>query len=396
MIYCLLLKYLLVCTLDLPTQVPSIQSTTPSASMERGETAITVTGQGFLNLPTLACRFGLANGSHPAQFISSEHIQCTTPAQSKPGKVRLEVTLNGADFTAQEVYHTFLPIATFHKLDPHMGLVSGGTPVSLEGSGLDAIGREEGTRVTCRWEMPGLDPREVLVTPAAVLSDSALTCLSPPAGQPGAAFLSVFANNANITDDGGDDASGAMVFEYKAQASTAKIVPAHGWSPGGTRINVTGDGFVDDGGLACRFRAAPAAGTSVIPAAASAPEGADRVVDVPAKFVSATEVHCLSPALASIYPQDLGNSSSGVGHALVEVSNRNWSSPGALDANRGLSFWYRPRPEASTTVARFVGGCFRYRKGFRAPRVVERAVVEYPTARQTILPTAKGDRPRYF
>ena len=327
--------------------------------MERGETAITVTGQGFLNLPTLACRFGLANGSHPAQFVSSEHIQCTTPAKSKPGKARLEVTLNGADFTVQEVYHTFLPMATFHKLDPRMGLVSGGTPVSLQGSGLDAIGREEGTRVTCRWEMPGVDPREVLITRAAILWDSELTCLSPPADQPGIAYLSVFVNHANITDDA-RDASGAMMFEYKAQASTVKLAPAHGWPLGGTRINVTGDRFVDDGGLTCRFHPAPAGGACAVPGAASGAEGAVGMVEVPAKFVSETEAHCLSPALASIYPQDSMNSSSGVGHALVEVSNHGWSPSGALDVSRGLSFWYRPRPKASVTVARFVRVYFWY------------------------------------
>lgn len=327
--------------------------------MERGETVITVTGQGFLNLPTLACRFGLANSSHPAHFVSSEHIQCTTPAESKPGKVRLEVTLNGVDFTAQEVHHNFLPIATFHRLDPSMGLVSGGTPVSLQGSGFDAIGREEGTRVTCRWEMPGLDPREVLVTRAAVLSDSVLTCLSPPAGQPGFAYLSVFGNNANISDDGGEDESRVMTFEYMARTSTARLAPAHGWSLGGTRINVTGDGFVDGAGLTCRFHAAPtAAGASTVTSAVSATEGAVGVVNVPAKFVSATEVHCLSPALASIYPQDFGNSSSGVGHALVEVSNHVLSSSGALDGSRGLSFWYRSRPEASVTVGWSVAGTF--------------------------------------
>lgn len=319
--------------------------------MERGETAITVTGQGFLNLPTLACRFGFANGSHPAQFISSEHIQCTTPAESKPGRVRLEVTLNGADFTAQDVYHTFLPMATFHRLDPSMGLVSGGTTVSLEGSGFNAIRREEGTRITCRWEVPGPDPREVLITRAAISSDFALACLSPPAGQPGVAYLSVFVNNASITHDGDEGGPGAMAFEYKARASTRKLAPAHGWPLGGTRINVTGDGFVDDGGLTCRFHAAPTgAGTSAATGNASAAEGAVGVVDAPAKFVSATEVHCLSPALAFIYPQDFGSSSSAAGHALVEVSNHGWSSSGVLDANRGLSFWYRPRPEASVTA----------------------------------------------
>ena len=330
--------------------MPVIDNISPTASMERGEAIITVTGQGFLNLPTLACRFGLANESSPAIFVSNEFIQCLTPTESEPGEVRLEVTLNGADFTAQELHHTFLPIASLSRLDPGIGLVSGGTPVVLEGSGFDAIGREEGTRVTCRWTMPGLDPREVLWTRAEVLSDSALTCLSPPADQPGVAHLSIFANDVNIADDGEEEESGTVVFEYKVRASNLKLNPTHGWSFGGTRLNITGDGFADDGGLACRFHAAPAAGGTSVAAIGTASANESNVagvVDVPATFVSPTEVHCLSPALTSIYPQGFGNLSTGVGHTLVEVSNLGWSSSGDFDTNRGLSFWYRPRPEAS-------------------------------------------------
>lgn len=314
-----------------------------------------MTGQGFLNLPTLACRFGLANESSLAHFVSNEHIQCLTPAESAPGEVRLEVTLNGVDFTAQEIHHTFLPIASLSRLDPGMGLVSGGTNVVLEGSGFDAIGRAQGTRVTCRWKLPGLDPREVLVTRADVLSDSTLICLSPPANQPGVAHLSIFANDVNIAGDGGEDESGAVLFEYKALASVSELAPVHGWSLGGTRLNITGDGFTDDGGLVCRFHAAPAVGgTSVaVAGTASTNEGVSAgVVDIPANFVSATEVHCMSPALGAIYPQGVGNLSSGVGHALVEVSNLGWSSSGDIDANRGLSFWYRPRPEASAATVK--------------------------------------------
>lgn len=341
---------------SLTMQVPVIHSITPAASMERGEVAITVAGQGFLNLPTLGCRFGLADGIQPAQFVSSEHIQCFTPAESEPGKVHLEVTLNGVDYTAQEMHHTFLPIASLSRLAPDVGLVSGGTPVLLEGLGFDAIEREESTQVSCRWELPGLDTREVLVTRAEVSSDSTLTCFSPSADQPGVALVSVFANDVNVAGDGGESGRlGALAFEYKVRPTMAKLVPAHGWSMGGTRINVTGDGFTNDGGLSCRFHAAPVAGMTSATggdrgggsAAASTASGVVGAVDVPAKFVSATEVHCLSPALTSMHPQDLGNSSSGVGHALVEVSNNGWSSPGGFDAYKGLSFWYRPQPKAS-------------------------------------------------
>lgn len=325
--------------------------------MERGEVAITVTGQGFLNLPTLACRFGLANESQPAQFISSEHIQCITPAESEPGKSYLEVTLNGVDYTAQEITHTFLPIASVYRLDPSAGPVSGGTSISLEGSGFDAIGREEGTRVSCRWEMPGIDPREVLVTRAEVSSGSTLTCFSPPADQPGVALVSALANDVSVAGDSGEDGRlGAVAFEYKVRPTTAKLIPTYGWSMGGTRINVTGDGFTNNGGLTCRFHAAPVAhrtsatGDGGGRAVASTAAGVTGVVDVPAKFVSATEVHCLSPALTSMLPQNIGNSSSGVGHTLVEVSNDGGSSSGDFDAYRGLSFWYRLQPKVSEEI----------------------------------------------
>lgn len=302
--------------------------------MERGEVAITVTGEGFLNLPTLACRFGLANSSQPAEFVSSQHIQCFTPADSEPGTVYVEVTLNGVDYTTQEIRHHFLPTASVLRIDPGVGVANGGTPVVIEGSGFDAIGHVEGTRITCQWAIPGLDPREVLVTRADVLSDSVLTCLSAPAGQNGGvAHVAVFANDVNIADENDD----GLAFEYKVRATTSQLSPTHGRTLGGTRVNVSGEGFSDDGGLTCRFHgvAAMDGGSAV------------KVVDVSASFVSTTEAHCMTPALASIYPQGVGNASTGVGHALVEISNHGWSQTRDFDANRGLSFWYLPQPKVN-------------------------------------------------
>lgn len=299
--------------------------------MERGEATVTVMGQGFLNLPTLACRFGLTRSSQPAQFVSSEHIQCLTPEESEPGEVVLEVTLNSLDYTAQETNYKFLPMASLSQIAPETGDVNGGTPILLEGSGFAEVGRE-GTRLACLWEMPGSDPREVLSTPASVTSDSVLTCISPAAGQPGSARVSVSADDLAIADD----VNNAIVFEYTLRATTTKLFPTHGQPSGGTRINVTGEGFIDQSGLTCRFHPVPL-GRNL------AAQGVSGAVDIPAEFRSTTEVHCLSPALDSIYPR--GNLS-GVGHALLEVSTREWSSRD-FDPNRGLSFWYHPQPKVS-------------------------------------------------
>lgn len=299
--------------------------------MERGEATVTLRGQGFLSIPTLACRFGLANSTQPAQVVSSEHIKCPTPAESEPGEVYLEVTLNGLDYTAQQIPFKFLSMVSISRLTPEAGLVSGGTPVTLEGSGFAEVGREE-VSVVCQWEIPGPDPREVHLTQASVTSDSTLACLSPPAGQPGSARVSVFANDINVAND----ADVFLLFEYKMRAVVSKLVPAHGQPLGGTRITVTGENFVNDNGLSCRFHPMSTMGKLAV-------EITD-AVDVPAEFVSTTEVRCLSPALGSLWPQE--EDSLDVGHALVEVSN-SMLSPETFDTNRGISFWYRPQPKVS-------------------------------------------------
>lgn len=312
--------------------MPIIHSIIPTASMERGEVRIAVTGKGFINLPTLACRFGLANDSGPAQFVSSNHIECLTPVESEPGMVSLEVTLNGLDYTAQEIGYRFLPMASISQLTPKAGLVGGGTPVAIEGLGFAAIQRQ-GVRVTCQWDMPGLDPREVLVTQAAVASDSRLTCVSPPAAQPGSASVSVLADTVNIVDEDNVE----LFFEYELHATVIKLVPTHGPPSGGTRITIAGDGFKDGNNLSCRFHSVPGCGSPAV-------EGVVRAVDVHAEFMSTTEVRCLSPALAA-YDHRQENASD-VCYSLVEVSNHAWSL-GAFDTNRGLSFWYRPQPKVS-------------------------------------------------
>ncbi|CAM9657218.1 unnamed protein product, partial [Ectocarpus fasciculatus] len=217
-------------------QAPEVEALHPSTGPPVGGTHLSVFGRHFSPIAGVGAVF------QPAEFVSSQHIQCFTPAESEPGTVHVEVTLNGVDYTAQEIRHHFLPTASILRLDPGVGLASGGTPVVIEGSGFDAIGRVEGTRITCQWAIPGLDPREVLVTRADVLSDSALTCLSAPAEQSGGvAYVSIFANDINIADENDN----GLAFEYKVRPTTSQLSPTHGRTLGGTRVNVTGEGFTD-------------------------------------------------------------------------------------------------------------------------------------------------------
>lgn len=322
-------------------QVPTLQSATPTASSERGEVSVTIAGQGFVNLPTLACRFGLV--IRPAQFISSELILCSTPPESEPNTVHLEVTLNGIDYTAQGLQHAFLPVATLRRVTPEASLVAGGTTVVIEGSGFAEFARE-GVRVNCQWEIPGSQPRDVLETRAKILTDANMTCVSPPAEQPGLAWLSILADGIEIADQ-----EKPLSVEYELAATIVELFPAHGTPAGGTRINVTGKGFVDGGGLTCRFRSASAG--SARPERHPGTEGGI-VADVSAVFVAPSMVQCSSPALTELHFDE--DDDTNMGHVFVDVSNRGWDSGVYDDANRGLSFWYRPQTKVNVICPCFL------------------------------------------
>lgn len=269
-------------------------------------------------------------------FLSTELMQCVTPHDSEPGAVDLEVTLNGVDYTEQGMSHRFLPKASSYSIYPEVGLVSGGLNVKIAGSGLVEIERE-GAKITCRWEMPGLDPRDVLVSRASLWSDSTIACMSPPAGESGSAHVTIYVEDVKAVGEGDED-DVAMLFEYQLPATTTNLFPTHGKLSGGTQINIMGEGFIAGSGLICRFHSVPPERSF-----ASTSDG-DDVVDVAAEFLSSTEARCVSPALAQLQPRQKNGSTAF--HAMVEVLNRNWP-PGSYDMKRGLSFWYRPPPKAS-------------------------------------------------
>ncbi|CAN0074374.1 unnamed protein product, partial [Ectocarpus sp. 13 AM-2016] len=111
-------------------QAPEVEALYPSTGPSIGGTHLSVFGRHFspiAGVGPVLCRVGNSSGT-------AVH-QCFTPAESEPGTVHVEVTLNGVDYTAQEIRHRFLPTASIVRLDPGVGLASGGTPVVIEGSG---------------------------------------------------------------------------------------------------------------------------------------------------------------------------------------------------------------------------------------------------------------------
>jgi hypothetical protein len=119
------LKILLIA----PERIDSIH---PKTGRATGGTSIHVLGKNFVKVDTLACRFG-REWTVPATFISSTHVQCTSPAMMTIGGdsiQNLSVTNNGVHFS-NAIPFEYSSELVIHEFNPQLGWVSGGVAVSI-------------------------------------------------------------------------------------------------------------------------------------------------------------------------------------------------------------------------------------------------------------------------
>ena len=118
-----------------------------------------VTGKHFVHSPSLRCKRGAGSGGmygmSDAQYVSSSLVYCRTEEQSGVGKSAIEVSNNGQDFSTNGVSY-MLRIdsqgsmgddeqarwqhATVKFVSPSFGRLTGGTIVTMTGSGLKWAG----------------------------------------------------------------------------------------------------------------------------------------------------------------------------------------------------------------------------------------------------------------
>jgi hypothetical protein len=82
----------------------SVVSISPFRASVSGDTAVFITGLGFLNETSSVCRFG--SKIVPAVFLSSENLVCASPV-SAPGSVVVEVSNNGVDYSSNRLIFHF-------------------------------------------------------------------------------------------------------------------------------------------------------------------------------------------------------------------------------------------------------------------------------------------------
>jgi hypothetical protein len=214
-------------------------SVEPSRGPTRGGTAVTVRGvEGAEGFESVFCMFGddlVAGVSGAVQDDGT--IVCLSPAGTDVGvmQVRLGEGPTRRDLGQSFTYEYFLG-PHIYSLRPSVGGVTGGTVVSVIGSGFS-----EGA-VACRFG-------EVVVTKeqARIVTSTVVSCVSPP-GLAGGRSVEVSLNG------GADFTNEAIKFLYAEEVSVSSVLPSRGTAGvDGLVVTVIGENFYHGSGLSCRF-----------------------------------------------------------------------------------------------------------------------------------------------
>lgn len=199
--------------------MPTITSLSPTAGPTTGGTSVTITGTGFTGPTTV--RFGTTATTFTLD--SPTQITAIAPAGSA-GAVQVTVITSAG--TSNGVTYTYLAVPALSGISPNQGPTTGGTSVTLTGTGLTGV-----TAVNF-----GSTP----ATSFTVDSDTQITAVAPA----GTGIVTV-----TVTGPGGT--SNAVTYVYVVVPSITSISPASGPTTGGNNVTITGTDFT--GPLTVRF-----------------------------------------------------------------------------------------------------------------------------------------------
>ncbi|MBF6150246.1 IPT/TIG domain-containing protein [Nocardia nova] len=191
--------------------VPVVISVSPNAGPVTGGTVVTLTGTGFTGA------IGVSFGGTPATLffvLSDNRILAIAPA----GTGTVPVTVATAAGTSAGIAFTYLPVPTLVSISPASGPVSGGTTVTLTGTGF--------TGATAVFF--GILP----ATSFTINSDTQITAVAPPG-----------LGTAPVTVTTAAGTSNAVGFTYVLAPILLFLIPTVGPQTGGTTVTITGVGL---------------------------------------------------------------------------------------------------------------------------------------------------------
>jgi alpha-tubulin suppressor-like RCC1 family protein len=195
---------------------PMVTGVSPNEGKMAGGDTVTITGVNFGSAS--AVHFGAASATFKVE--SSNTITATSPAGT--GTVDVTVTTAAGTSPAKAADHfTYRLAPTVTKLAPKTGPATGGTVVTITGTGFTGVS--------------GVSFGGVPATEVKVVSATSITATAP-ANAAGTAHVTV-------TTLGGTSASGTKD-RYKYTPVVESVSPANGPVAGGNTVTVSGAGFI--------------------------------------------------------------------------------------------------------------------------------------------------------
>ena len=195
--------------------VPTLTKVTPSAGT-LGGTVVTLTGTGFRTGAT-SVTFGAGNHGTTIHVLGTTSLTVKAPGHTA-ATVTVTVTTPGGTSNAKP--YTYDPIPTLGSVTPSAGKVSGGTPVTLTGTGFvtGATSVKFGTTTARSWTVTS--PTTIVAVTEAHGAGTVTVTVTTPGG----------------TSDIGH-------YTYDPVPTLTKVTPSAGKLIGGTVVTLTGTGF---------------------------------------------------------------------------------------------------------------------------------------------------------
>ena len=314
----------------------TVRSISPRSGSVHGGTQVSVTGAGFVNSTDIACRFGEHTGE--AEYVDPTLVLCRAPAtelttQNAGGSsVSVSVSNNGFDYTASEnpgAMFEYVPSFELLSVEPVGGPTAGGTILRVDGVGF-------GTAGVVNCVVDGAIIETILE------NAERLACVTPPVANAGLV-------DVRLTNNGVEMSSTSASFHYHSPIEVATVYPTVVPESGGSRLLVTGSGFMDMGALACVF-SFPAS-TPQIPQAEST-----------ATYISDSLLSCTSPEGGGVGPADLYVTNNGVDVSVSRVPlsvtskstvTKLWPSSGSTDGGTSVRVQGTGFLDSTTSFCRF-------------------------------------------
>jgi Domain of unknown function (DUF1929)/IPT/TIG domain/Glyoxal oxidase N-terminus len=267
---------------------PTVSAISPATGAGSGGTAVTITGTGFLSGATVSLGGTAATG---VNVVSSTSITATTAAHSA-GSVNVVVTNSDSQTGTLNngfSYGAANPTPTVSAISPATGTTSGGTAVTITGTGFLSgatvkFGSNSATGVN-------------------VVSSTSITATTPAHS---AGSVSVVVTN---TDGQNDTLTNGYSYTNPAPKVNS-IAPNSGPAAGGTSVTITGTGFlsgatVSQGGTAAT-NVNVVSSTSITATTAAHAAGAVSVVvtnsDAQSSTLSNAYTYIAAPTVTAINP----------------------------------------------------------------------------------------------